>query len=1723
MRFIVPLCCTPSPLRRIVAVAAGVLALLLPTLLPAQPWVRLARPETSPSPELYGIHFFDGLNGFVCGERSNAGVLYVTANGGVTWTLVTTPGSTDSFNDVVFPGNGSTGILVGNNGYVAVSTDAGVTWVAHNVTNSTWPSGGDIKAVYAASSGWPNTMVVVGKALGSGNGPRMARTTNGGVTWTDISLTGPANNLYDIDFFNATRGAVVGTGLPPRRSLSNDGGITWEANAGMVLQPYAPPASLSFYSISAVPGTATGFAAGGYVVPPAPLYSEVRRTRDYGATWDSTGFTRAQPNPAGGVLAVDTNLVYVSTQNFTIYRSMDGGATWTPEAMPVGPPMADLRRFCRIPGGEMFCVGSAGTTLRSPAPPNIVVSTDSVAFSKSCPGTSPTRTILVRNTGSMLLLIDSIRIVQPAQPDVAYTILHQPTAIAPNGTDSIVVRSSALPAAVPGLYLGELVVFNNDELYAGTDREKHIKLSTPITTRLLLIDTLQGRDAGTVRVDPGISGSIILGSFFTVTGECPVTISSVRMQAGTDFRVLDPTASIQLSSGQTQGLFIEFQPTRSCLRLDTLIIEHNALNYPSPLRLPVRGFGVEPSFQTSPRDTLDFGGVLVGQTKIDTLALLNRKTGTCLDRVRLDTMRIVGPNAADFSAGQPITRTTVLQPDDRLPIAMSARPSVAGLRVAYAVIEHEIGGQSPDTVVLLVNGLQSELTTLNNVVNFATTDVGGQRDSVVVDFVQNLGTAPASITGSQILGANPGDFAYILPDLPTTLPPTPQGGYRQTLTLRFQPTAVGTRTALLRLATSSGNIDVALRGNAEEAVGTTRLSDVNFPSTDVNNCTDSTITQLVINQGNVPLRLDSLVIVNDVAGSGDSLAFQIVSPVVPPQRGVAPGESLAVQIRFCPKRPGPFQVRLRIYNNTTFEDPFTIRMTGTGRARLLVQYDSVVFAPTRVLTVRDSNVVGILSNAGGSIIQIDSAVISGADVNSFTVQSSLPFPLAAGGEAALDVRFEPKRRGQHQAFLTVYHVLGQETILLYGTAVYPRLEVRAQDPSQLRVRLGSSRRVGFTVANVGDDGGRVESVSITGPAYANPSTSTIPVTLMPGDSATVAVDFTPTVFCENPVSIAVRGEGVRGVYAPADTVARIDGFGVAPLVSSRRPQINFGARPIASSNDSTLDSFVGNFDFAGIVPLSCIEDVVVDSIVIGGSGAASFQLLQPPLPLLPQPLAAGDTLRPLAVRFTPATPGTKRAELRIYFGGRADSVRVVELIGTGSVLPIAYGPAPGMVDIDFGRVLVTGERDSLLTLTNTSSAPLSIDNIASAGEFAVLSPSGSLTLAPGVPQNVVVRFAPGSVGQKSAVLVVQSGTLADSSFLFFGVGVTNALGADPGSVEFGNRAVGVMVDTAVLLRNAPPLGISPQFTSPISISDVRIVQGAADFSVLAFPPALAVQGEDSLKLRFTANGPSGRKTGIVRVYFNLRQQSGQSVSDSLDVPLGGDVGGSYAIAFDLGPDLTGKPGDRLHIPVTLSGDGADAAIDSLHLLFGYRRTVLKPLSVTPRQPGVAATISDAAGSGVTGRARLSLRGAIVPGEVANVEFVVALGDSLETILAIDSVVTGRTDIAVERDSIRFTINGFCDAQGRLVRFGTALRVVVTPNPAPRSRTGSIALDLEESAPTTVVLYTTDGREVLRLFDGSAGPGVVTLPFDVSALAAGTYNCILTARNQQASVVVQIVE
>lgn len=1582
----------------------------------AQNWRLLAPPET-PKPDLYGVAFYNRDSGFVCGVRGGVGRLYATTDAGSSWRAITLPGTPGALTDLRLIEPSGSVAVAGEDGYVAISDDQGKSWSLRSIPTTVWPSESNINSVLFRDR-------MTGFAVGSprlGSGPRLARTSNGGLTWINVAQTGAANNLYALDFFDALNGEVVGTGLPPRTSLSTDAGVNWQPDATMQLTGPPVTTSLSFYDIDAVTGTSTAFSSGGKVFA-SPQYPEVRRTTDMGRSWSPTSMSGALSGfrrPASNLLAVGDQLLFVSARGGNLYRSADAGQSWTTEQLPSGVGTRDLRRMAFLmdnrANNQIYLVGLGGIILYNPLP-----------------------------------------------------------------------------------------IIKTLQINAGN------------------------RDAGSLRVDPNLSQPLTLSNVITSTGDSPVLVSRVSLARGTDFTLISPTTPQNLAPGQMLTIILDFQPKAPCIRRDTVIIEHDGTAPSSPIRIPIQGTGLVPTFSTRPFDTLDFGGVLVGQPRNDTLRLDNIQVGGCLDTTLLDTLRILGPQQAEFGALIVIRKGTRIAPQGSISVPMRAVPSAAGRRIAYAVIFHEIRDASPDTVVLVVNGLKPELTTVQSLVKFAATDLGGRRDSTLVDFLQNLSNSAVTIDSVRLLGTNPGDFLFTGPSTPFDIVISPRPGFKRTINLSFVPTGLGTREAILRLMTSAGTKEVVLQGNAERSIGEVRIQQVIFtPSTPVNLCADTTINAVIYNRGNVPLRVTTIRVGAQTGSpsADDSLAFTVIAPVIPPELVIKPGDSAAVTVRFCPKHPGPYQARLLLVNNSA-TDTFSLGLTGIGKTTTVITTDSIVFRPTRVLTTIDSTLKAFIANRGGGLLVIDSMSISGADANSFTVIGPpTPFSVAALRDTSVTIRFNPQRRDRHFAFLNVYHTQGRQTIVLLGQSTYPFLEIRPEDASSLRVRVGASRRLRINVINTGDDSAQIAGVTLSGSSsFSNTSTVTLPARLLPGDTLPVSVDFTPDVICEHLVQIEVRGEGVSGIYRLADTTVRFAGIGTAVMVGSRQPDINFGPRPIGSTNDSVTTDFLGNINFQQDVT-RCLDSSTIDSMVIVGRDQTSFSILLPTDPLQPRAAPPGG-FHQLTIRFKPVGAGLKEADLLVYFDHRIDSVHRIHLIGAASSLPVEYNP----IELNFGKLRLGWERDTMFTVTNASISSVTLNDIhlQDTTEFTILSPTAPVVLSPGVPVEFRVRFAPtAAFGNRQTFLVLRSGQDADSSFRLIGEGVGSTFTVRPDSLNFGTRLPGPPVGLAVaLLQLASPSVPLPLLDSVI-IDRAEIVQGSPAFVVASVPGSVQAGGVDSLRIQFIPAGAAGTRTGRARIYFDRHQAGGvANLLDSTDIILTGKVDGtSFLVTLDIGSDIAASPGEIVAIPITLLGDVSGAAFDTLNIDIGFRRTMLQAESATSAQSGVVARlITPTDVPGTSGRLRVNLIAAsnFTSGKVAELRMRVLLGDTLESVIRVDSAgMASRPDIIVARDSIRFSVDRFCDAQGRLLRFDSALSITTTPNPA--SKRVLLSWHLPATVRVQLSIFDSRGNEIRRLADGLTESGNYQTTVDLSTLPSGTYHCQLVAGRFTKTLTLQILE
>lgn len=287
------------------------------------------------------IYFTDPTNGWASQDTW----IYRTTNGGITWTTNLTNGGAH-FRSIGFatPLIGFAGNL-GVGSYDNAVTDTNVLYATHD-GGGTWSNVDGFAE--AGMKGLCSIFVLDSQHIYGGGrvrGPAFViKSTDGGNTWTTVNLTamGVMNGIMDIYFKDQTNGWVVGMDTnsytsPPyygRIAKTTDGGNTWTT----VIT--APVANSYFWKMS-WPSTNVGYVS----LQQNGSYNTLifYKTVDGGNTWVSNGIPEVSVGLSTngynfylqGLGFVSTNEGWIggasSLPSYTnsFLHTTDGGATWT--------------------------------------------------------------------------------------------------------------------------------------------------------------------------------------------------------------------------------------------------------------------------------------------------------------------------------------------------------------------------------------------------------------------------------------------------------------------------------------------------------------------------------------------------------------------------------------------------------------------------------------------------------------------------------------------------------------------------------------------------------------------------------------------------------------------------------------------------------------------------------------------------------------------------------------------------------------------------------------------------------------------------------------------------------------------------------------------------------------------------------------------------------------------------------------------------------------------------------------------------------------------------------------------------------------------------------------------------------------------------------------------------------------------------------------------------
>ena len=280
-----------------------------------------------------------------------------------------------------------------------------------------------------------------------------------------------------------------------------------------------------------------------------------------------------------------------------------------------------------------------------------------------------------------------------------------------------------------------------------------------------------------------------------------------------------------------------------------------------------------------------------------------------------------------------------------------------------------------------------------------------------------------------------------------------------------------------------------------------------------------------------------------------------------------------------------------------------------------------------------------------------------------------------------------------------------------------------------------------------------------------------------------------------------------------------------PTLSVAPTSINFGLQPVGATSVAQTVTLTNNT--SDPIPFANSD------LAFSGSNAADFAS---PSNTCGTSIAAGASCT-VGVTFTPAVAAAESATLVITVtitnGGVSSSQSFnVSLAGTGSATAPGVGLSPTSLNFG-GQMLTTTSAAQAVTLTNTGNGPLTINSIATSGDFAATNtgagacPIGPATLAAAANCSINVTFAPTALASRTGTLTITDNAggsphviqLTGSGFDFTVTATTPQAGKSPLVFNATMTPLGGFNQAVAFTCTGAPAGSTCTVATPVTAAD----------------------------------------------------------------------------------------------------------------------------------------------------------------------------------------------------------------------------------------------------------------------------------------------------------------
>jgi len=716
----------------------------------------------------------------------------------------------------------------------------------------------------------------------------------------------------------------------------------------------------------------------------------------------------------------------------------------------------------------------------------------------------------------------------------------------------------------------------------------------------------------------------------------------------------------------------------------------------------------EGSLEISPAN-ITFGAVSIGQTASKAVSVMNSGTAP----VQISSVSISGQS---FSVSEIGDFPIALAAGANVNLDVNFTPSGAGAATGKLIITSNSQSGAAVTVDLSGSGISasapvlSALSCANGTLKGPATDQCGVTMSsaagsggVTVALTSNNSavTVPASVTVAE--GAKQANFAASV-------------------------NAVSTAQTAMLTASAGGvlqSFDLEIGATVGDLSAST--TSVTFGNVNVDTTASQQVTLTA--SGNSAVTISSVT----VAGSG----FAVSGSSTP--QTLNPNQSMTLTVQFDPSAAGTIAGQLTIVSNATNSGTIAVALSGTGTILILPSPQSVTCASTSITGSATDACTVTLSGpapAGGMDVSLQSSASAVAVPGSVQIAGGASSGSFTATVAAVSTA--------ETVVLTATSGANSATLDLQLGAAVPTLSVNATSLAFGNLGVDSSSSQSVTLSSTGTTYVTVNSATVSGSGFSA-SGATFPLTLSPGQTATLTVQFEPTSAGAASGALTLSSNSSTG----SSTAISLSGTGV-PLLHGLSCTSGSMSGAGTDTCTITLNTAAASGGFA-VSLASNNTAVTVPASVTVASGATS----------------ASFTAAVEAV--TTATSVTLTAS-----AGSVTETFALQLSAVGQL-------TLSSTSLSFGNVVLDTPTSQTVTLSTSSGSPISVTLATVVGTgFSLVGSSLPVSLTSSQPASFNVQFDPTALGASTGTLTIISTSLTDPTTVvsLSGTGIASAYEVD---------------------------------------------------------------------------------------------------------------------------------------------------------------------------------------------------------------------------------------------------------------------------------------------------------------------------------------------------------